>query len=489
MKCERVEELLIDYLHGEIESEEKGLVESHLQGCNDCSEKFAEFKEIQSAFQSEILPEPSQDVLQSLTIKARRDLQNEKVSFWRKWFYSPILIPTLTTAIALMVWINVGGNNTSEFGDEPEYYSREVMAEKIPQKEIAGKAIVKGQGNFRAADDLAGHKQNSFAASEGTIGERRRDMAAAPPSLRDEFSEGQLRPHDERFKEIEKRGETLLSESVPQRTSNEETPSEYENNKAKSLKPASNMAARQEVLEKLKNEKSVDSVNKTPAAQGYDRLVSIESKPDAGAVVENKDDDGFRFSLGSSKVMAKKVYKPSDDSNEADLDVAEDNKDLEVTGVNDAIERKVSEQVRSAEKTETVKKEKLKQARVGVIDSPKELSDKSSLRQLGIALSQQKAGDCKSAIATNEYNLKNSPDAPDSVKEQTYLSLAQCYEQQNMFVKAIENYNYLQQVAPSQKPFAAQKIEELNFKVQQLNVPAAISEPSTTSETGVEVTK
>ena len=194
MKCERVEELLIDYLEGEIEPSENKLVESHLQSCHDCSKKFSEFREIRSAFQSEILPQPSQKVLETLTIKAKQDLSKEKISFWKKWFYSPVLIPTLTTALALMIWIDYKDSNQPQFDDNAEFYSREVMAEKIPQ---GSKAI----GNFRAADESSGRKQNEVApSSEIAVGERRRDIAEAP-SVRDEFSERQFKSENKELKE------------------------------------------------------------------------------------------------------------------------------------------------------------------------------------------------------------------------------------------------------------------------------------------------
>ena len=468
MKCERVEELLIDYLAGEIEPQENKIIQAHLQQCHNCSTKYEEFKQIQSAFRSETLPEPSKDLLQNLSAKARQDLRHEHVPFWRKWFYSPILIPTLTTAIALMIWINVGGDNTSEFGDfddQPEYYSREVMAEKIPQQEIAGKAIVKGQGNFRAKDDLAGRKQNAPAsASNIAEGERRRDAAA--PSLRGETPERQERS----FKKVPSSIAGKNERSAEQQKSAEQ--------------------ARQKILDELENKKTVEYENQAIAKDSMNGVYNEQSKPQSPAAPADpnkKDDDGFSFSLGSSKVMAKKVYRPSGD---VELDsVGRDNKELaDQDGHDYATSAKVSEQVRSAEKTEKLKSIEEEDSRLIAVDTPKELADKDTLKQLGVALKQQRAGDCESAIATNEYNLKNSPGAPASVKEQTYLSLAQCYEQQNMFVKAIENYNYLQQVSPSQKPFATQKIEELNFKVQNMNVPA-VTEPSTTSETGVEVTK
>ncbi len=468
MKCERVEEFLVDYLAGEIEPQENKIIQAHLFECHNCSTKFEEFKQIQSAFRSETLPEPSKDLLQDLSTKARQDLRHEHVPFWKKWFYSPILIPTLTTAIALMIWINVGGDNVSEFGDfnnEPDYYSREVMAEKVPQEEITGKAVVKGQGNFRAKDDLAGRKQNAQSpASNIAEGERRRDNAAAP-SIRDEFSQRQFKSENKVIDEPDSRAEATFG--------------------------TSGLVAESEDVKNLKNKKSGGYDEEAPEREGFDDGYNVTAKPEPPADPDKQDDsssgDGFRFSLGSSKVMAKKVYKPSGDT---ELDsVGQDNKELaDQDGHDYATSAKVSEQVRSAEKTEKLDEMKLEDKRLTVVDTPKELTDKESLKQLGVALKQQRAGDCESAIATNEYNLKNSPKAPASVKEQTYLSLAQCYEQQNMFVKAIENYNYLQQVAPSQKPFATQKIEELNFKVQNMNVPA-VTKPSKTSETGVEVTK
>jgi len=186
--------------------------------------------------------------------------------------------------------------------------------------------------------------------------------------------------------------------------------------------------------------------------------------------------------------MAKKVHKPSGDIG---LDtVVGDNKELaDEEGLDNVARAKMSEQVRSAEKESQISKDKLEDGRLIAVDSPKEILDKSTLRQLNVALNQQKAGDCESAIITNENNLKNSPAAPEKIKEQTYLSLAQCYEQQNKYAKAIENYNYLQQVAPTQKIFATKKIQELNFKVQNPKSLDTLSEPFRSSETEVEVTK
>ena len=479
MKCERVEELLIDYLEGEMEPSENKLVEIHLQSCHDCSKKFSEFKEIRSAFQSEILPQPSQKVLETLTIKAKQDLSKEKISFWKKWFYSPVLIPTLTTALALMIWIDYKDSNQPQFDDNAEIYSREVMAEKIPQ---GGKAI----GNFRAADESSGRKQNEVApSSEIAVGERRRDIAEAP-SVRDEFSERQFKSENKELKESGSNAEVAFgilginaeSGKVENTIDADKQFQQEQYNKGQ----------REALLDNLKKKESDKYANQALNREGFDDGSKIQPKPQAPADPNKQDDDGFRFSLGSSKVMAKKVHKPSGDIG---LDtVVGDNKELaDEEGLDNVARAKISEQVRSAEKESQISKDKLEDGRLIAVDSPKEILDKSTLRQLNVALNQQKSGDCESAIITNENNIKNIPTAPDEIKEQTYLSLAQCYEQQNKYAKAIENYNYLQQVAPSQTIFATKKIQELNFKVQSLKNLDTLSEPSRSSETEVEVTK
>lgn len=463
MKCERVEELLIDYLHGEIELGDIRSVEVHLESCHSCSVKLSEFKDIRSAFQSETLPELSSNLLEPLTTHAEKELKKDKVSFWKKWFYTPILVPTLTTAIALMVWVNYSGDKHSEFGDEPEFYSHDVMAEKIPAE-----AMVEGQGNFRAGDEDSGRILNAELPSAAVIPntEQRTDIAAAP-SVRDEFSN--------RHYEAEAEFDTKGKDTAGRLASGQ-------------LDEQSNEEQRQAVLDNLKKEAIVNE-NRAIVKDGASGSDNLAPKPQAPPDDNKLDDDGFRFSFGSSKVMTKKMPQTSanvikeESGSISARDVVEkvdENKEDQEADL--AARAKMSEQVRSVEKTGGIPESKLEDERLKRIDTPQEIADKTALRQLNVALGQQKMGDCESAIATNEMNLKNSPDAPGVIKEQTYLSLAQCYEQRNMYAKAIENYNNLQQVAPSQKAFAMQKIQELNIKVQQYDIPAASGEsPSGTS--------
>ena len=108
MNCDKCRELLIDYLEGLLGSQEVGALEEHLKGCPDCSLELEHYREIKMAAQEEALPEVSSEVLSSLSEAARKKVRADKHPFWKKWSYSPILVPTLSAAIALSVWFYYG---------------------------------------------------------------------------------------------------------------------------------------------------------------------------------------------------------------------------------------------------------------------------------------------------------------------------------------------------------------------------------------------
>jgi len=108
MNCEKCGELLIDYMNGELSSEVSTTVKEHLKSCSQCRKEFEEYSEIRMAAQEEELPEASVDVLQRLSKAASDDLQKDKAPFWKKWSYSPILVPAVSAAIALSVWFYFG---------------------------------------------------------------------------------------------------------------------------------------------------------------------------------------------------------------------------------------------------------------------------------------------------------------------------------------------------------------------------------------------
>jgi len=131
MNCERFEELLIDFMDNEIEPSEREMVKKHLMTCSHCSEKLEEFQEIRRRFNKESLPQPSPQVLATISKRARQEVAKDKSPFWKRWFYSPILVPVLSSALALSVWIYYGQKNI-DYSPGETIYSRDAMAKKVP---------------------------------------------------------------------------------------------------------------------------------------------------------------------------------------------------------------------------------------------------------------------------------------------------------------------------------------------------------------------
>ena len=149
MNCERCSELLIEYVHGGLGPEERESVAAHLGGCEECSREFEEYAEIRRVVTEEsVLPEPSREVMSRLSKAARDSVAREKRPFWRRLPLSPILIPALTTAIALTVWFYYGQGG----GRYADMVSRDVMANKM--KETGSGIETRGQTADRKSTRL-----------------------------------------------------------------------------------------------------------------------------------------------------------------------------------------------------------------------------------------------------------------------------------------------------------------------------------------------
>src|SRR3989337_3296243 len=134
MNCERFEELLIDFMDNEIEPSEREVVKKHLAACPRCSRRLEEYQEIRRIFNEETIPQPSPQVLATISKRARQEVAKEKTPFWKRWFYSPILVPVLSSALAVFVWIYYGQKNI-DYSPGETIYSRDAMAKKVPVAE------------------------------------------------------------------------------------------------------------------------------------------------------------------------------------------------------------------------------------------------------------------------------------------------------------------------------------------------------------------
>lgn len=128
MDCDKCKELLIDYIEGVLDPAEERAFEEQVKSCPECSLELEQYLEIQRAARLEAAPEPSSEVLSRISEAARKSVSNQKTPFWKKWSYSPILVPTISAAIALSVWFYHG---QSGFENVNTVATREVGAAKM----------------------------------------------------------------------------------------------------------------------------------------------------------------------------------------------------------------------------------------------------------------------------------------------------------------------------------------------------------------------
>lgn len=134
MNCEELEELLVDFIEGEINPHHMELVKNHLAACQRCSVKMEQYNEIRNAVKEDAALKPSPGVLTGLSRLAAESLDRGNASFWRRFYYSPVLVPAAGVVLAVFVWFNLG-HQVREYPPAGSVYSRDVMAKKTKLKE------------------------------------------------------------------------------------------------------------------------------------------------------------------------------------------------------------------------------------------------------------------------------------------------------------------------------------------------------------------
>lgn len=171
MNCERCSELLVEYMDGGLGPEERAAVAAHLSGCEECARELEEYAEIRRVVTEESpLPAPSEAVMAKLSKAAREGVSREKQPFWKRRPYSPILIPVLSSAIALMVWFYYG------HGERPliDTASRDVLASKMKEPAgTTGRAVPETRREYPAVAESSPSLGEDASSDEG--------IAAAPP--------------------------------------------------------------------------------------------------------------------------------------------------------------------------------------------------------------------------------------------------------------------------------------------------------------------
>ena len=82
MNCERFEELVLDYINGNLSDQEKAEFLTHMDDCAKCSEVYDHYNSIRSMLESEEEILPSERVLKDIGEYAKNSLKNENPSFF-----------------------------------------------------------------------------------------------------------------------------------------------------------------------------------------------------------------------------------------------------------------------------------------------------------------------------------------------------------------------------------------------------------------------
>lgn len=403
MDCLEFEELLVDYVEDIMDSEIKNAVELHLNKCPACSSKMIEFRNIRNVFKSNVLPDVSARLIDNLKAEANRQTR-KKASLWKKWFYSPVLIPTLSVAIALMVWIDYSHNQ--------KYYP--VNPVPSPGAESAGRTVPK-----------LSHDTSKTGIENGNDDSKIKDRMANYTANRNSNT-----------------GEVNGVKSSE--------PGIFKN-KSKMVKEG-NMPSEELEL----------SARTNPDIKLYDRQ-NLQSD-------QYKIDKQFNTEIDkeatSRQAIAGEPIHQSDENENLTIE-SEATRDKGVTDVNNRIRKFTSPESKSVENRgdNIIDTD---ESRLKKPEPPQVVTDRRYLDELNNAQVEQKAGNFDKAIKINESVLNSVPEPSDTIKSQIYLSLAQCYEKQEKYPKAIEYYNMLGILEPSQSELVRGKIEELNIRIKSV---------------------
>ncbi|MEE9252644.1 MAG: hypothetical protein V3U74_04745 [Thermodesulfobacteriota bacterium] len=401
------------------EGEETGAV----RGEDISPQEIEQYREISRAFNKSYTEEPSAEVIAGLSEAAKKAVRSHKPPLWRRWFFSPVLVPVLSSAIAIMLWVNYGHETGEIIDTSPRTVSEQDrgLYDDYSTKAVAKKLQTKGRPE---------------------AGERKADIG-------DDFVVGGAKGRDEAAGVVE--GDIVARQDVAQ-------------DKISPMKKRREIVKSGEVKDKNASTEDVKLQGSGEGISGGAALFGAARKKPESSPASSVSSPVYELGHKTGRPASQKSY-PEDPRKKR----AKESKEVAAVsppGPSYRTEALETEGVLSDdEQTESlhVDEPALEEMRADV-GTVVENEESVHTTQLRLALKQQASGDCEASIKTNNSLLGSSEEAPTEVREQAYLSLAQCYEQTGRWQMAIDTYNSLKHVAPTQTDFSNRKIQSLNLK-------------------------
>lgn len=432
MNCEKFEELLIDYIGNNLEPEEMEAVRKHLRICFDCSKVVEDYLLLKKMLREEATVRPSSRVLDGLSQSARWVLSRDRVPFWKRWLYSPILVPVMSSALAMFLWVSYGSNLDL-------LSPKEEMSEISAARMVASNVPIMRQQNvigFEGLENIESELRSISAAPlRGVLrGEASMLVAMAPPGSASSMEETvtnkpAMLPEEADSDAPSPAKEIVVAKSAPKSIKADE----YRAVASKAVRPPAPVEGTVvSKAEPVKNEESKAGASSDiapPAAAPMEDTVASESA--------QQPEEAYEY-----KAEGMAAPEPQADMQMENMEAKKE-----------SVEKDIAEGSGAREEAPKMMAMRSKSAAS---------EEDKHVAQLHVALQQQKDGNCDETIKTCHKLLEESPKLSKLVKEKVYLALAECYEQKGQFDHAISNYNNLQQVAPEQSTFAKDKIETIN---------------------------
>ncbi len=108
MDIQKFEEMIIDYLDGNLSGTDKVNFEEALDSSEEFREIFHQYQSIRTVSGSDDDTAPSGEVLERISEHVKQSVKSEKKSFYERFFKFPVLAPTLAVAIIAMLWVSAG---------------------------------------------------------------------------------------------------------------------------------------------------------------------------------------------------------------------------------------------------------------------------------------------------------------------------------------------------------------------------------------------